>query len=92
MKRKLINEEGLSLFTIMNSADVAVDHILRFYRCYHSIRFVEQQLAMRLQSPISGEQLEQTQERFSDLLVDGRFELRGSLDKELDKFALQDLP
>lgn len=92
LKRKLINEEDLSLFTIMNSADEAVDHILRFYRRYHSIRFVGQQLAMRLQSPISGEQLEQTQERFSDLLANGRFELRAPLDEELDEPGLRELP
>ncbi|MBM4125960.1 MAG: LOG family protein [Nitrospira sp.] len=92
LKRKLINEEDLSLFMITNSADAAVDHILRFYRRYHSIRFVGQQLAMRLHSPISGEQLERIQERFSDLLADGRFELRGPLDEELDEPGLRDLP
>ena len=92
LKRKLINEEDLSLFMITNSADAAVDHILRFYRRYHSIRFVGQQLAMRLQSPISGEQLEQIQERFGDLLAEGQFELRGPLDEELDEPALRDLP
>ena len=92
LKRKLINEEDLSLFMITNSADAAVDHILRFYRRYHSIRFVGQQLAMRLQSPISGEQLEQIQERFGDLLAEGQFELRGPLDEELDEPTLRDLP
>lgn len=92
LKRKLINEEDLSLFTITNSAEAAVDHILRFYRRYHSIRFVGPHLAMRLQSPISGEQLERTQERFSDLLADGRFELRGPLDEELDEPGLRELP
>jgi uncharacterized protein (TIGR00730 family) len=92
LKRKLINEEDLSLFTITNSADAAVDHILRFYRRYHSIRFVGQQLAMRLQSPISDGQLEQIQERFGDLLAQGQFELRGPLDEELDEPALRDLP
>lgn len=92
LHRKLINEEDLSLFTIMDSPDAAVDHILTFYRRYHSIRFVGRQLAMRLQSPISGEQLEQTQERFGDLLADGQFELRGPLDEELDEPALRDLP
>ena len=92
LKRKLINEEDLSLFMITNSADAAVDHILRFYRRYHSIRFVGQQLAMRLQSPISGEQLEQIRERFGDLLAEGQFELRGPLDEELDEPTLRDLP
>jgi uncharacterized protein (TIGR00730 family) len=92
LKRNLIKEEDLSLFTITHSAETAVDHILGFYRRYHSIRFVGRQLAMRLLTPISAEQLERIQEQFMDLLADGRFELRGPLEEELDEPALRDLP
>lgn len=92
LERRLINEDDLSLFAIMDSADAAVDHILRFYRRYHSIRFVGRQLSMRLNSPISSEQLESVRERFGDLLAEGRFELRGPLEEELDEPALQHLP
>jgi hypothetical protein len=92
LHRRLINEEDLSLFTVTDSVDAAVDYIHAFYRRYHSIRFVGRQLAMRLKSPISGEALEQTQKRFSDLLADGQFELRGPLEEELDEPALRDLP
>lgn len=90
--RQLINEEDMNLFVIVNSVEAAVSHILRFYRRYHSIRFVGRQLAMRLKQTISPEQLEQIQEQFSDLLSDGTFELRGPLDEELDEPALRDLP
>lgn len=92
LDRHLINAEDLSLFTIMNSAEAAVAHILRFYRRYHSIRFVGQQLAMRLKAPVSAEQLEQIQVGFGDLLADGRYELRGPLEEELDEPSLQTLP
>jgi len=92
LKRKLINEEDLSLFTIVNSADDAVEEILAFYRRYHSMRFVGKQLAMRLKSAISAEQLDRIQSQFSDLLTEGRFELRGALEEELDEPALTDLP
>ncbi len=92
LKRNLINEEDMGLFTIMNSAELAVDYILRFYRRYHSIRFVGRQLAMRLKNRISAEQLDQIQDRFSDLLAEGRFELRGPLEEELDEPALRELP
>lgn len=91
LQRKLINEEDLSLFTIMNSAEAAVEHILRFYRRYHSIRFVGRQLAVRLKSPISVEQLDRIQERFGDLLAEGTFELRGPLEEELDEPSLRDM-
>ncbi|NGZ02584.1 MAG: TIGR00730 family Rossman fold protein [Nitrospira sp. WS238] len=92
LRRKLINEEDMSLFVIVDSADAAVKHILRFYRRYHSIRFVGPQLAMRLKQPISPDQLEQIQARFADLLSNGIFELRGPLDEELDEPTLRDLP
>jgi uncharacterized protein (TIGR00730 family) len=92
LKRNLINEEDTSLFTIVNSAEAAVVHVLRFYRRYHSIRFVGRQLAMRLKAAISADQLDQVQERFGDLLAEGRFELRGPLEEELDEPALRDLP
>jgi hypothetical protein len=69
-----------------------VDDILRFYRRYHSIRFVGRQMAMRLKKTISAEQLDQVQIRFGDLLTEGRFELRGPLEEELDEPAFRDLP
>ena len=92
LKRKLINEEDMSLFSIVTTADAAVSQILRFYRRYHSIRFVGRDLAMRLKQAITPEQLEQLRDRFSDLLSDGTFELRGPLTEELDEPALRDLP
>lgn len=92
LQRKLINEEDMNLFVIVDSAEAAVSQIRRFYRRYHSIRFVGRQLAVRLKQVISLEQLEQIRERFSDLLSDGTFELRGPLDEELDEPALRDLP
>ena len=91
LRRKLINDEDLSLFTIVTSAEAAVSHILRFYRRYHSMRFVGRQLAIRLKQPVSAEQLEQIRERFSDLLHDGTFEQGGPLQEELDEPAIQAL-
>src|SRR6478609_8638350 len=92
LSRKLINEEDMGLFAIVNSAEAAVSQILKFYRRYHSIRFVGRELAMRLKQTITPEQLEQLQGRFADILSDGTFELRGPLDEELDEPALRDLP
>jgi uncharacterized protein (TIGR00730 family) len=92
LRRQLINEEDVALFTIVTSAEAAVSHILRFYRRYHSVRFVGKQLAMRLKQRISAEQLEQIRERFSDLLSDGTFEQSGPLQEELDEPAIRELP
>lgn len=92
LKRKLINEEDLSLFQIVTSSEAAVDAIQTFYRRYHSLRYVGRQLALRLQTPISDEALDHIQQRFQDLLTDGQFQLRGPLEEELDEPALASLP
>lgn len=90
--RGLINHEDLSLFRIVESEDEAVNEIQTFYRRYHSLRFVGRQLAMRLQHPISDQQVTAIQEQFSDLLSEGTFLQRGALPEELDEPALSELP
>ena len=90
--RGLINQEDLSLFRIVESEDEAVSEIQTFYRTYHSLRFVGRQLAMRLQRPISNEQVAAIHEQFADLLAEGLFLQRNALPEELDEPALSDLP
>jgi uncharacterized protein (TIGR00730 family) len=92
LERKLINPEDLDLFKITASVDEAIEEITTFYRRFHSIRYVGRQLAMRLKSPISSEQVAAIHQQFSDLLVDGTFELRDALTEELDEPDLKDLP
>ncbi|HET8580258.1 MAG TPA: LOG family protein [Nitrospiraceae bacterium] len=92
LSRQLINEEDLSLFKILESAEAAVEEIEVFYRNYHSLRFVDRQLAMRIKHQLSDDQLATINQEFSDLLVEGSFEQRGPLPEELDEPALKDLP
>ena len=90
--RRLINEEDLSLFKIVESEDEAIQEIETFYRRYHSIRFIEKCLVMRLMSPLTEEQLALVNQEFGDLLTNGCFEQRPSLPGENDEPTLQGLP
>jgi uncharacterized protein (TIGR00730 family) len=92
LDRQLISLEDLCLFKITSSVDEAIDEIRTFYARYHSIRYVGRQLAMRLTSPISPEQVAAIHVQFADLLLEGTFELRGALPEELDEPDLKDLP
>ena len=92
LDRKLINPEDLDLFKIATSVDEAIEEITTFYRRFHSIRYVGRQLAMRLKTRISSDQVAEIHQLFSDLLVDGTFELRDALPEELDEPDLKDLP
>lgn len=91
LKRRLINAEDLSLFTIVDNVEDAVTEIRTFYRRYHSLRFVGRQLAIRLKTPLSAAQVEEVQQQFSDMLTEGTFEQRPSLPEEIDEPGLKDL-
>ncbi len=73
LARGLISPHDLALFKITDSVDEAVQDILQFYRVYHSMRFVRDELVLRLQKPLSEALLERVQEGFADILVSGRF-------------------
>ena len=92
LNRHLINPEDLSLFKITTSVDEAINEIGRFYRRFHSIRYVGRLLAIRLKTGISPEQVAGLHDTFGDLLSEGTFELRGPLPEELDEPDLKDLP
>ncbi|HJR75759.1 MAG TPA: LOG family protein, partial [Nitrospiraceae bacterium] len=91
LNRGLINKEDLSLFKIVRDVEEAVDEIRMFYKRYHSIRFVGRQLAVRVKTPLSQQQVQDLQARFKDLLTEGTFEQRGPLAEELEEPALKDL-
>src|SRR6476659_4582508 len=92
LDRRLINPEDLGLFKITSSVEEAIAEIRLFYRRFHSTRYVGRQMAMRLQSPISAEQVVAIHDKFSDLLLEGTFEHRGALPEELDEPDLNGLP
>lgn len=92
LSSRLISEEDLSLFKIVESAEAAVAEIETFYRIYHSIRFVDSLLVMRLKQPLSERQLTRIRTDFADLLAEGSFEQRGPLPEESAEPDLQTLP
>ena len=91
LKRRLINAEDLTLFTIVDNVEDAVTEIRTFYRRYHSLRFVGRQLAIRLKTPLTAEQVDEVQHQFKDMLTEGTFEQRPSLPEEIDEPGLKDL-
>jgi len=92
LARQLINEEDMQLFSVVESAGAAVDEIVTFYRVYHSLRFVDRLLVLRLMHRLAGEHLDTLNREFADLLETGAFEQRAALPEEADEPDLQDLP
>jgi uncharacterized protein (TIGR00730 family) len=90
--RRMINPEDLSLYAVTDNVAAAVEEILRFYRLYHSMRYVRSKLVFRLQEKPPEETLEQINTRFADILTEGQFELSGPLPDERDDPTLAALP
>jgi hypothetical protein len=88
-----ISKSDLKLFEIVDAVDDAVERINRFYRRYHSLRNVGNQLSIRLQSKINGGALKELNVNFSDILTpDGRIFLSGPLPEEVDEPDISNLP
>jgi len=73
----MIDDKDMDLFYITDSAEDAVAEIMRFYRRYHSSRFVGDQYVFRLNSPLGTDTLAMLNESFVDILRSGRFEQYG---------------
>lgn len=58
-----------SLFQCLFSVDDAVNHITRFYRNYHSIRYVDDRLVIRLNGAVDNLDVEELREEFKDILT-----------------------
>ncbi len=70
----MIDAPDTGLFRLTDSAEDAVAQILRFYRRYHSLRYVGERLVLRLNAPLSPETLAEINEGFADILTGGGFE------------------
>ncbi|MCE7873817.1 cytochrome D ubiquinol oxidase subunit II [bacterium CPR1] len=89
----MISEEDLHLYLVTDSVERACDEITTFYRRYHSMRYVGDELVMRLESPVSEEDLAQIQAEFADLLVEGgAFRQAPALPDEADDQPIVHLP
>lgn len=84
LQRGLVSADDFSLFTITDRLDVACDEISNFYRVYHSNRFTQGQLILRLKTELPDENIEQLNQEFSDLLVKGKIEKGVSLPESGD--------
>jgi uncharacterized protein (TIGR00730 family) len=74
LRAKLISPDDLSLYQITDSTDEAVKIISRFYRNFHSTRFVKDLLVVRLKNAPNESALAAMNEDFSDIIVEGKIQ------------------
>lgn len=92
LDRGMISEDDMSLYRLTDRVEDAVEEILRFYRVYHSMRYVRTKLVFRLQHVLGEALLEEINDRFRDILTEGRFTIGGPLAEERHETELVALP
>ncbi len=68
LRDKLISAEDLNLYQITDSTDEAVKIITRFYRNFHSSRFVKDLLVIRLKKPPTATAIADLNNDFADII------------------------
>ena len=74
LERGLISPDDLDLYTIVNDPAEAVVHVAHFYRNFHSIRYIEGNLVIRLRHPNSDLLVEELNDEYVDIIESGRIE------------------
>ncbi|NET08780.1 MAG: LOG family protein [Merismopedia sp. SIO2A8] len=84
LKQGLISPEDPGIYTITDSIDGACESITNFYKAFHSSRYVDGKLVLRLKCELSDDAVEQLNVDFSDILVSGHILKSQALPQEKD--------
>ncbi len=88
-----ISRDDYRLIETVNRPEDAVDRIRHFYYRYHSLRYVGDQLVIRLASHLEPDQVAVLKSDYADILLpDGDMYLSGPLSDEINEPELADLP
>jgi len=85
LQRGMISPSDLSFYKVTSSVEEACREIECFYHRFHSMRYVKDRLIIRLESPLSDNEVEILNEEFSDLLKSGKIEPTSVLPQETDR-------
>jgi uncharacterized protein (TIGR00730 family) len=93
MSPDYIDDNDFNLFECVDSIDDAVSKIDYFYSRYHSLRYVNGQLVMRLNSGIDPLSVKKLNEKFRNILKpDGKIYMSDPLPDEYDEPDLMNKP
>jgi len=71
LDRGLISPDDLDLYTIVNDPRDAIEHVIHFYRNFHSIRYIHGELVIRMQHRPSALLIEALNDEFKDIITSG---------------------
>ncbi len=92
LDQKLISPEDVHLYLVTDSVDRAIEEVTQFYRVFHSMRFVDEKLVLRINQALTVQKLENLNTEFADILVSGIIEQTGALPHESSEPELAEFP
>jgi uncharacterized protein (TIGR00730 family) len=92
VEQEMISPDDVALYMITDDVDAAVDEIVNFYACYHSQRYVEGDLILRLLHEPSDALVASLNEDFADILSHGEINKISATPAEMATKDNVDLP
>jgi uncharacterized protein (TIGR00730 family) len=92
LRDKLISPDDLNLYQITDSTDEAVKIITRFYRNFHSTRFVKDLFIIRLKHAPSPSAIDAMNEDFADIITGEPIKIIPPTPEEMEDTVHLDLP
>ena len=84
----LISDDDLNLYKIVRDPAEAVQHVLNFYRNYHSQRIHQDDFVIRMQRPLTSKQVDALNDEFGSLVAEGRITPCSALEGEKEYLEL----
>jgi uncharacterized protein (TIGR00730 family) len=93
LARNYIGPSDFALFERVCSVDAALEKIQHFYSRYHSMRYVHDQLVIRLTSQLGSDDIRKLTDQFHDIILPGgRIAASGALEAEMKNADVIHLP
>ena len=89
---RMISEDDRSIYDVAATAEEAAEQVLRFYSMYHSLRYVGDELIIRLNRALPADAPAQLTKQFSDILAKGAIVQGRPVLGEADEPELSHLP
>jgi uncharacterized protein (TIGR00730 family) len=82
LERGLISQDDLHLFKIVTKVEDAVKEITSFYKNYHSLQYIREQLVIRVSEPVTDSLLIHLNREFKDIIVEGEIKRTAPFQEE----------
>jgi uncharacterized protein (TIGR00730 family) len=91
-KLGFVSDDDFHMFKIVHNVDEAVAEILQFYNTYNSVRWVGEQLVIRLSQRLTNEAVAKLNIQFAHLVRKGQIVQRDALPQEKNEPEIWNLP